>query len=200
MFVCAGQSRMMYDFFLYAGKGSTNNTDCYAANVVLRLSERKNFKLCFDNWFCTSPLCLELKSLGILTTATIRANRIVGCPLKCEKDLKKEGRGSTFYRSDANSGIVLVWWFDKKSVQLVFTYSSPATSGTVKLWYQSSKRHKLVPCPDIVKDYNSAMGGGSGPSWYANCALPLTHKNPPIVFKSINSLCRYIQSKFMTGI
>ena len=108
MFLCAGQSRMMYDFFLYAGKGSTNNTDCYAANVVLRLSERKNFKLCFDNWFCTSPLCLELKSLGILTTATIRANRIVGCPVKCEKDLKKEGRGSTFYRFDANSGIVLV--------------------------------------------------------------------------------------------
>ena len=102
---------------------------------------------------------LELKSLGIFTTATIRANRIAGCPLKYEEDLKKEGRGSSSYRSDANSGIVLVQWFDNKSVQLVSTYSSPVTSGTVKRWDQSSKRHILVPCPENVKDYNSAIGG-----------------------------------------
>ena len=163
MFVRAGQSGMMYYFFLYAGNDSANKTDFSAANVVLRLSEEipqhQNFKLCFDNFFCNLPLCLELKSLGILTTATIRANRIAGCPLKCEKDLKKEGRGSTSYRFDANSGIVLVRWFDNKSVQLVSTYSSPATSGTVKRWDQSSKRHILVPCPEIVKDYNSAMRG-----------------------------------------
>ena len=112
MFVRAGQSGMMYYVFLYAGKDSANKTDCSAANLVLWLSEgipqHQNFKLCFDNWSCTLPLCLELKSLGILTTATVRANRIAGCPLKCEKDLKKEGRGSRSYRSDANSGIVLV--------------------------------------------------------------------------------------------
>ena len=35
MFVRAGQSRMMYDFFLYTGKDSANKTDCSAANVVL---------------------------------------------------------------------------------------------------------------------------------------------------------------------
>ena len=45
------------------------------------------------------------------------------------------------------------------SVQLVSTYSSPATSDTVKRWNQSSKRHILVPCPEIAKDYNSIMGG-----------------------------------------
>ena len=105
------------------------------------------------------PLCLELKLLGILTTSTIRANRIAGCPLKCEKDLKKEGRESSCYRSDANSGTVLVRWFDNKSVQLVSTYSSPAISDTVKHWKQSSKQHILVLCPEIVKYYNSAVGG-----------------------------------------
>ena len=35
MFARAGQSRMMYDFFLHAGKDSANKTDCSAANVVL---------------------------------------------------------------------------------------------------------------------------------------------------------------------
>ena len=99
---------------------------------------------------------LELKSLGVLTTATMKANRIAGCPLKREIDLKKEVRGSICYRSEANSGIVLVRWFDNKSV--VSTYSSPTTSGTVKRWNQSSKRHILVRFPEIVKDYNSVMG------------------------------------------
>ena len=159
MFVRAGQSGMMYDFFLYAGKGSANNTDCSAANLALRLSEGKSFKLSFANWFCTLPLYIELKSLGILTTATIRANKIAGCPLKFEKDLKNEGLGSTFCSSDANSGIVLVQWFDNESVQLVFIYCSPGTSDTVKLWNQSSKRHMLVPGPETVIDYNSAMEG-----------------------------------------
>ena len=162
MFVRAGQSEMVYDFFLYAGKDSANKSDCSAANVNLRLSEgipqHQNFKLCFDNWFCTLPLCLELKWLGTLTTATIRANRISGSPLKCEKDLKKEALGSSSCRSDANSGLVLVRWIDNKSVQLVSTYSSPATSGTVKRWDQSSKLHIQVLYPEIVKDYNLALG------------------------------------------
>ena len=35
MFARSGQSRMMYDFFRYAGKDSANETDCSAANVVL---------------------------------------------------------------------------------------------------------------------------------------------------------------------
>ena len=94
-----------------------------------------------------------MKSLGILKAAIIRANGIANCPLKCEKDLKEEGCGSALrdlmlillY-------IVLVWWFDSKSNQLMFTYSSPATSCIVKHWDQSSKRQKLVPCPEIVKD------------------------------------------------
>ena len=126
MFVRASRSGMMHEFFLCAGKDSANKIDCSAANVALRLPEgipqHQNFKLCFNNWVCTLPLCLELKSLGILTTATIRANRIAGCPLKCEKNLKKEGRGSTSYRSDANSGIALVRWFDNKPVHCHFRH------------------------------------------------------------------------------
>ena len=61
---------------------------------------------------CFLPLCIELKLLGVLTTATVKADSIAGCPLKCEIDLKKEGRGSICYRSDANFGIVLGRWMD----------------------------------------------------------------------------------------
>ena len=100
-------------FFLYAGKNNVKNEKCSAEDVVLRLLEglpqQKNYKLYFDNWFCTLKLMLKLKSMGILTTATIRTNRTAGCPLLSEKDLKKNGRGSVSFKCDMNSGLAMVW-------------------------------------------------------------------------------------------
>ena len=52
--------------------------------------DNKNYKLCFNNWFSTLKFMLKLRSVGILTTATIRANRTAGCPLLSENDLKKK--------------------------------------------------------------------------------------------------------------
>ena len=75
---------------MYTCKDNVRNENCSAENVVLRLLEGiPQYKLCFDNWFCTLKLMLKLKSMGILTTATVRANRTAGCPLLSEKDLKK---------------------------------------------------------------------------------------------------------------
>ena len=74
--------------------------------------------MCFDNRFGTLPLLLKMKFFGILTTATIRANRFSVCPLKAEKDWKNEGHGSLSFRTDANSGVMLLRWFDKNLVQL----------------------------------------------------------------------------------
>ena len=85
-----------------------------------------------DNWFCTLPLLLKMKSFGILTTVTIRANLLASCLLKAEKDVKNEGCGSSSFRADINSGIMLLRWFDNKSVQPASTFSSAVVSGTVK--------------------------------------------------------------------
>ena len=52
-----------------------------------------------------------------------------------------------------------------------------------------------MPCPEIVKDYNSAMGVVDLTDMLI--ALYSPKKTPSMVFKSINSLCRYMQSKFM---
>ena len=43
--------------------------------------------------------------------ATVRKNRIAGCPLKSEQELKTMGRGSFDYRTDSNSQLHLVRWF-----------------------------------------------------------------------------------------
>ena len=116
----AGESGIMYDFFLYSG--SSSKLKCIGSNVVMKLLETlpkgENYKLFFDNWFCTLDLLLQLKEMKILTIATIRMDRIKGCPLVAEKDLKKQGRGSTCYMVDLNSGITVLRWFDNKCVQI----------------------------------------------------------------------------------
>ena len=81
----------MYDFFLYSG--SSSKLKCTGSNVVMKLLETlpkgENYKLFFDNWFCTLDLLLQLKEMKKLTTATIRVDHIKGCPLVPEKDLKE---------------------------------------------------------------------------------------------------------------
>ena len=119
-----------------------------------------NHKIFFDNWFSTLDLCLVLKGLGILTTATICSNRLAGCPLKSEAALKKEGRGSISYQTDLNSGIIIIRWFDNKCVQLVSTHIRTEMSDEpVRRWDSSINSYRDVPCPTVVFVYNSSMGG-----------------------------------------
>ena len=71
--------------------------------------------LCFDNYFASPPLLLYLKSQHISATCTLRSNRLEKCPLKSEKDLRKEGRGSLDYFT-SDEGILVAKWFDNKEV------------------------------------------------------------------------------------
>ena len=80
-FVRAASSGMIYDFFLYAG--SLNKTEKYTGAFVVKklietLPKQLNFRLYFDNLFCTIDLCRELKSLGFPTVAT-GCNLPTGC-------------------------------------------------------------------------------------------------------------------------
>ena len=161
-FVRAGKSGIIYDFFMYTG-ASTSDQNCNGYYVVTRLCDtlpkNKNYRVFFDNWFTSYDLCTDLKSYGILTTATLRVDRMLKCPLMSEKELKKKGRGSSSFKTDKNSGITVLRWLDNKSVQLVSTYASPEAISTVKRWDRKGKKYIDVPCPDMVKDYNQAMGG-----------------------------------------
>ena len=148
-FVRAGSSGMIYDFFLYTG--SLNKTEkCTGAFVVKRLIEtlpkQQNFRLYFDNWFCTIDLCRKLKSLGFPTVATIRSDRLQGCNLPSEKELRKSGRGSSSFVADANSGVLITRWFDSKCVNICSTSENPNESITIKY-------------PEIVRNYSKSMGG-----------------------------------------
>ena len=163
-FVRSGSSGMMYDFFLY--QGATTSADgqkCTGSYVVLKLSEglpkHQQFKIFFDNWFCSLQLCLQLKSMGYLVTATVRADRVKKCPLPSEKELKKLGRGAHAYKTDANSGLTITKWYDNKCVQMASTYCNPDASAPVKRWDRANKRYIEINCPTVVHEYNKNMGG-----------------------------------------
>ena len=105
-FVRAGKNGIIY-FFLYTGAKSVGTDKCTTESVVLRHSEgipkHNNPYPYFDNWFSTLDLMINLKSMGILATATFRSNRIGSCPLETEAELKKKSRRSSGYRTDRAS-------------------------------------------------------------------------------------------------
>jgi hypothetical protein len=167
--VRAGSSGFMCDFFIYSGKDSTTEVSEGAQNlqksakIVVKLCEalppNSGHKLYFDNWFTTLDLLLYLQQVGILACGTLRSNRLQKCPLKSNKDLKSAGRGSIDYRSDANSDIIIVKWFDNGPVHLVSNFVGVEPLASVERWSSKDKKRVPIPCPQIVKCYNGGMGG-----------------------------------------
>ena len=160
-FVHAGSSGIMYDFFLYTGKADKQKVT--GPYVVLRLLEtlpkNQRFKVFFDNWFSSIPLCLALKANGYPCVGTLRADRTKNCPLPADKDLKKEGRGSHTYRTDANSGLTITKWYDNKSILLISNYCNPESTVKVKRWDRENRKYIEINCPTAVSEYNKSMGG-----------------------------------------
>ena len=90
----------------------TSSCGYQPGDIVIKLCEtlpkKANHIIYFDNYFNFLELQLALKSEGIWSVGTIRANRLRGCNLKTEKDLRKEGGGSSDSKVDANSGLAVV--------------------------------------------------------------------------------------------
>ena len=125
----------------------------------IHFSKHKGYRLFFDYWFSTFYLMLQLKSSRTYKTATFRSNRLKRCPLVSEKELKKEVRESYDYRTNVNSGLHLVKWYDNKCVHLASTFSGVNATSSEKRWDSKAKNHKDVLLSDMVSDYNSSMGG-----------------------------------------
>ena len=102
---------------------------------------------------------LYLKNKGILAVGTIRLNRLGGCSVSSNKDLQKTGTGSSDYRTDNNSGIIVVKWVDNNVVKLVSNFVGIEPTTSIERWCKKGKKRKDIPFPQIVKQYNKSMGG-----------------------------------------
>ena len=89
----------------------------------------------------------------------MRSNRLHGCILEQDKSLLKKGRGSFDYKVDNNVGIAVVKWADTKCVTLASSYVSHTPTLQVKRYSKEEKNKVDVVCPQIIKQYNTHMGG-----------------------------------------
>jgi len=69
------------------------------------------------------------------------------------------GRGSFDYRTDQNSGLHLIKWWDNKGVLLGSSFNGVEATDTITRWDSTAKGYIDVAYPDMVKAYNENMGG-----------------------------------------
>lgn len=135
------------------------------ANVVVRMlrmvPDYLNYKVCFDNYFSTVPLIVELSKRGIHSVGTIRKNRLYNDNLPSDKELLSLPRGSSLEMTTTIENIQLanVTWRDNKIVNLVSDYVGTDTMQSVKRFDKRHNKKVSIDCPNIIKEYNSSMGG-----------------------------------------
>lgn len=126
-------------------------------DIVMRLVEQlpkhRNFKIFFDNWSSSHHLVLELKPMDLLAVGTIRQNRLSGCSLKSEKELQKAGRGGYDYRTDVLNNVLILKWYDNKSVHVISSYMGVTPIEKAKRWSSKDKKHIEVDIPSAIKEY-----------------------------------------------
>lgn len=140
----------------------------FVLQLCKSLPQHRNYILYFDNWFNFPELQLKLKELGYHSVGTLRANRLRGCSLTSESDLRKKGRGSYDSKVDANSGLTIIRWYDNRAVQISSTHVDVQPLTTKKRWDRKAKKFVDVSCPAAIAEYNANMGG-----WiFLTCCLP----------------------------
>ena len=160
-------SGLIHNFDVYSGRIAPpqNGPDLgSSSNIVLTLSEvipnNVNHLLYFDNWFTFIPLELELWKRRIFGLGTARSNRLKGCTMMTDKEMKSKARGTYDEKECKIDGAVFwaVKWYDAKSVTLLTTFDSAEPTNSVKRYDRSSKTQVVASRPKLVETHSKFMG------------------------------------------
>lgn len=156
-------SGILCDFVVYEGGTGKKSLLGMGGDVVVKLCETlpsdHNYKVFADNLFSSVPLVLNLLQRKIYFVGTLRGNRLAGCQLEDDKSLAKRGRGSVDARVEKKERLVIVKWYDNKSVTLISSYCAVEPQDNARRWSKADKTFLEVRRPHIVKEYNTFMGG-----------------------------------------
>ena len=131
-------------------------------NVVYGLAQqyglKEGSKIAAENLFVNFDLLDHMADKGLGVVGTIRQNRLVGVPLPPKKEAFKEmTRGAMMSKYTDN--ICTMVWRDSQPVYLGSNFSGPLPVGTCERYGGKGKGYVSVPCPKMVLQYNSVMGG-----------------------------------------
>ncbi|MGH0136951.1 UNVERIFIED_CONTAM: hypothetical protein FKN15_037488 [Acipenser sinensis] len=165
-FLC-GKSGFAYDFLIYQGATTELSEQSkmvlgHGAAVVTHLCQRiqtPNHKLFFDNFFTTYNVLEVLAEKKIHVAGTARVCRFAKPPLKTDKEMSKKGRGSHDEVRSRDGKVVLLKWFDNRSVVLASNFVTVGDEDEVERLEQKERWFVKVKRPEVVKKYNKAMGG-----------------------------------------
>ncbi|XP_026323631.1 piggyBac transposable element-derived protein 3-like [Hyposmocoma kahamanoa] len=165
-FVLATRDGLVLDFEIYVGSCTIPQVDMavlgLGAGVVKLLCRTvdKNCVLYTDRFFTSLKLAnyLNENKNNVYLTGTVMSNRFgdVSKKLKTDKLLKR-GEFDEKVRNDEK--VCVVKWKDTKAVTMLSTCSGSAPMATCKRWVKTAKRKIDVPQPNVVKNYNTCMGG-----------------------------------------
>jgi DNA excision repair protein ERCC-6 len=146
----------------YQGRGVTDPQLGLGGSVVVDLIAElppARYSLYFDNFFTSLKLLDKLSEMSIGGTGTIRVNRIEKCPLTAAETLKKSPRGSSDFRYDQKSGILIVRWNDNSVVTIASNCHGVEPLGQAHRWSQAAMARTTISQPNLIHQYNSNMGG-----------------------------------------
>ncbi|XP_072141061.1 piggyBac transposable element-derived protein 2-like isoform X2 [Dermacentor andersoni] len=167
MFVRCSADGLAHDLELYQGTRagvSAQHTDFgHEGSVVMRLVEGlpkgMNMKCFMGSYFTSVDLLLQLKEIGILATGAIRPDRLPGCMLKSEKEMKRKGRGSINAKVSEARDITAVRWQDNSVASVVSTHVGVGNPRKVKRWSEATKSYVKIDCPEVIVQYNAYVVG-----------------------------------------
>ncbi|KAL2083481.1 hypothetical protein ACEWY4_021254 [Coilia grayii] len=102
----------------------------------------------------TRKYCQDIQAAG-----TARVCRFANPPLKADKEMSKKGRGSHDEVRSRDGKVVLVKWFDNRSVVLASNFVGVGEEDEIERWEQKAGEFVKIKRPEIVKLYNESMGG-----------------------------------------
>ena len=167
-FVAASHDGLVVDFVVYQGANSFSSFPPelklgIGGTVVAHLAEtlQKGTRIYCDRYF-TSPSLIEyMQSKEVYVTGTIMKNRVPGIldKLSSDKDLQKRGRGACDVVVRQDGKMAVVKWFDNKPIVMLSAIHAKNPEDECRRWSKKEKKYVMVKRPEVVRVYNSKMGG-----------------------------------------
>ena len=129
----SGTNGLVYNFKIYTGNISPvpGQPDIKASgNIVLDLLQPIPkgvwHKVYFDKWFNSPLLQITLWNQGFGSLGTVRLNRVPGCTMPSDIQMKKSGRGTSVIQITAKDDVELrmVKWYDNRGVTLLSNFAA----------------------------------------------------------------------------